>query len=240
MTGASMQSFVVILCLFGCSILHASTEQDQTPVVTCGVCMELLSQKWNTPENYDEMCNYFEACELFDPNVEPIDDDLRNTCEWSGYCPEAGSELWEKYVNTSNLNIRISKAYGAREGANLRVSVVSDKKLQDPVFDYTEQFKYRWTQFYLNTGLIEVSPGETSTLTVAGQDISVYVPKDNEGTRGVIFADPCFTSHWVHCKYGAIFDVFNRSTLMLNAINAHSDVQYWMVVGDNFYDQIGT
>jgi hypothetical protein len=119
------------------------------------------------------------------------------------------------------------------------VSVISDKKLKDPTFDYTEQFKYRWTQFYLNTGLVSVPTGQPSTITVAGQDISVYVPKDNEGSRGVIIADPCFQSQYIDCQYEAEFDMFNRTTLMLNAINAHSDIHYWMILGDNFYDQKG-
>jgi Calcineurin-like phosphoesterase len=60
-----------------------------------------------------------------------------------------------------------------------------------------------------------------------------------EGVRGVILADPCFQSEWIVCVYQTKFSTFERTTTLLNAINAHDDVSYFQILGDNFYDQAG-
>jgi hypothetical protein len=56
----------------------------------------------------------------------------------------------------------------------------------------------------------------------------------------VILGDPCFQSDWVDCVYGRRLDIFNRTIELLNAMNAHDDVHYLQLLGDNFYDQEGS
>ena len=60
------------------------------------------------------------------------------------------------------------------------------------------------------------------------------------GVRGVVLGDPCFQSDWVDCVYGRRLDIFNRTIELLNAMNAHNDVHYLQLLGDNFYDQEGS
>lgn len=108
------------------------------------------------------------------------------------------------------------------------------------VFDYSQQFKYKWTQNYLSSGIVSVTPGTTTTVEIAnGKTIDINVPFEGEGIRGLIIADPCFQSQWITCDFQDTFDMFNHTVELLNAVNAHDDVSFWQVLGDNFYDQTG-
>ena len=45
-------------------------------------------------------------------------------------------------------------------------------------------------------------PGVKTTVQVAdGKTIDVFLPVEDAGVRGVILADPCFTSQYVTCAY---------------------------------------
>jgi hypothetical protein len=114
--------------------------------------------------------------------------------------------------------------------------VISDAPLDadtvaDLGFSYSQQFKYRWTDKFLSTGLFDITPGETSVFSIGGQEYAVLVPQQGEGVRGVIIADPCFTNEFVWCSFGEKLDTFNRTIALLNAINGHSDVHFWSVLG---------
>lgn len=126
----------------------------------------------------------------------------------------------------------------------MRISIISDAPLDaatisDLRFTYSEQFKYRWTDKYLSTGMFDVTPGEETIFTIGGEDYSILLPVQGDGVRGVIIADPCFTNEFVWCSFGEKLDTFNRTTALLNAINSHTDVHFWSVLGDNFYDVSG-
>lgn len=56
---------------------------------------------------------------------------------------------------------------------------------------------------------------------------------------GIIIGDPCITSQWVQCVYINKFQPFNRITELLNAMFEHEDMDFWTILGDNFYDQDG-
>lgn len=85
-----------------------------------------------------------------------------------------------------------------------------------------------------------MTPGENTKFTIEGQDFNVFVPRENEGTRGIMIADPCFMSTFVWCKYSNNWKMFQNTVDLLNAASAHgNDISYWMVLGDNFYDQKG-
>ena len=91
----------------------------------------------------------------------------------------------------------------------------------------------------LNTGIVTVIPGEVTTIDIAGEKFDIRVPAEDAPVRGVIVADPCFSNEFVWCSYGDDFDTYNRSTQLLNAINSHEDNDFWMILGDNFYDVSG-
>ena len=111
--------------------------------------------------------------------------------------------------------------------------------MDSDLFNYKSQFKYRWTDKFLSTGIVSVTPGEKTSIKIAGQEVNILLPQQGAGTRGVILADPCFTSQWIVCVYSKAFDMFNHSLELLNAINSFDDVSYWQILGDNFYDQEG-
>ena len=44
---------------------------------------------------------------------------------------------------------------------------------------------------------------------------------------------------WVDCRWGLPWETFNRTTTMLNALASAGDIDFFGVLGDNFYDQDG-
>jgi hypothetical protein len=183
----------------------------------------------------------------------------RSLCEEHSRCQSLDGELWRQQKTKPDaahipgtglgsdqrgagggFDLRVSKAYGSRGYDKVRVSAISTEAIESDVFSYSEPFKYKWTQYYLNTGIATITPGSVTTLKIANENVDIYVPKEGEGVRGIIFGDPCFTSEYIVCVYQNDFDMFNRSTTVLNAIMKHDDVHFWNVLGDNFYDQAGT
>ena len=170
-------------------------------------------------------------------------------------CPDDKDAPWLQFIrnrddiNTSapnivvdggTLDIRVTKGYGARGYDKIRLSAISSAPVESESFTYQEQFRYRWTDNVLSSGVVDIVPGESNQYTIDGKVIDLHIPLENEGVRGVIIADPCFQSRWVKCKYEARYRTFERTTSLLNAIfDGHDDTAYWSVIGDNFYDQTG-
>ena len=128
------------------------------------------------------------------------------------------------------------------KGYNMvRVSVISNvtSPVTSPIFSYTKPFKYRWTSKYLSSGLVSVKPGQPTSLTIQGTTFTVNLPAETAGSRGIIIGDPCISSKWVDCKYGNALQIFPRLTTLLNLAIATGDIDYWMILGDNFYDRTG-
>jgi len=96
----------------------------------------------------------------------------------------------------------------------------------DP-FRYAKVFQHRWTNMYLQSALLPVEAGVNNTFGIDGTTITVRIPAENSGTRGIVIADPCYHSPWVGCSYGGKLQTFDRLTGILNAAMAHSDVDYW-------------
>lgn len=170
--------------------------------------------------------------------------DPRQACRELSFCPSMESNApWKNKVSSSegsNLDIRVSRAMGTRGYDKVRVSLISNSSVSSSIFDYSAQFKYKWTQNYLNTGIVTITPGEKTTISVTPTtDIEVFIPKEGAGVRGVILADPCFQSEWIVCVFQDKFQMYDRTIALLNAINAHDDNSFWQILGDNFYDQTG-
>jgi hypothetical protein len=214
-----------------------------TNIYTCSYCIASVDKALETGDSFLNAChsifpNY--VCDIFSNDFIPNGDISRSICEQHEICSSLDDEEWRSDLSLgSGLDIRVSKAYGSRGYNNIRLSVISNTTIESEYFSYTKQFQYRWTQFYLNTGIMNVVPGEVTTFKIANEVIDIYTPKQGDGVRGVIIADPCFTSEYIVCVYSKQFSMFEHLSGLLNAINAHDDVHYWNILGDNFYDQQG-
>lgn len=167
----------------------------------------------------------------------------RDICEAANVCETLTDEAWRHTPPIGNdenaLDLRVSKAYGSRGYDKVRISVIANTTIDNDIFTYSEPFQYRWTDNVLNTGIVTVTPGEKTSFSIGSETVDIFVPAKGEGTRGILIADPCFTSEYIICLYKKPFDIFEHLTSLLNAANAHDDNHFWMILGDNFYDQKG-
>lgn len=242
-----MISRAILLCVVQLLAVSASLEE-----YACSFCTGAVDRATeNSISSFMTACNVqfpSDICMMFRGKDFTVDFhslatgsvSSRQICELNNICEPLGNEVWRSTsASSTGLDIRVSKAYGSRGYNNIRLSIISNATIESEYFTYSEPFKYRWTQYYLNTGIVSVVPGEKTKFTIAGEDIEVLVPVQGEGTRGVIIADPCFTSEYIICVYAKKFEMFDHLTTLLNAVNAHDDVSYWNILGDNFYDQVG-
>lgn len=191
--------------------------------------------------NQDICSDFVTSFSDFNIDSSTAESEVRNVCIEHNACTDVSEEAWRSLESTSSIDVRIAKGYGTRGYDKIRVSVISSESLSlsNDIFTYSQPFRYRWTDKFLTSGIMTIVPGEKNVLNIAGEDFEIFIPKEGEGIRGVLIADPCFSSEFVWCTYGEKLDIFNRSTALLNAINAHNDNNFWMVLGDNFYDQSG-
>ena len=154
----------------------------------------------------------------------------------------------------SPLDLRVTPVQGSRPGVDdptstIRISVITNASApltsdaDVSFFDYRQPFQHRWKNKFLHSTLKNVSrdTGE-ATFTINGTKVSVSVPRRGDGSRGLIIADPCFHGAAAGCSYGEKFQTFSRMTALLNLAAAESTldhVDYWMILGDNFYDRDG-
>lgn len=242
---------LVFSALFVLGNVHASPNE----LYNCFVCTVSVENSFKVQEP-----SLFKSCSLmFGAEGSYICDDFkdsasvdlssldsaRSICEERQICGNLEDEEWKTHVanlptpDPNDLDVRISKGYGSRGYDSIRISVISHEPIPSPLFSYSYRFKYRWTHYFLNTGVVTVVPGEKNTFRILNDTISVMIPKENDPVRGVIVADPCFSSQFVWCTYGEKMHTFNRSVELLNAIHAHEDSDFWMILGDNFYDVNG-
>ena len=206
----------------------------------CSICVSAVEKAIELGTVFDAGCKaHFPApiCNQIHFPEDKLDlkhKSARENCEAVEFCP-----IDESPSVDGDIDIRVSKAVGSQGYDKVRISVISNRTVDSSLFSYKHQFKYRWTDKYLSTGLVTVKPGEKTSFKIAGKEVSILVPKQGSGTRGVILADPCFSSQWIMCVYSKAFDMYNHSLELLNAINAYDDVSYWQILGDNFYDQEG-
>jgi hypothetical protein len=169
-------------------------------------------------------------------------------CLWTG---SAEVLKWESVVQqrgthsgnpASPLDLRVTPGFGPKGYGKVRISVVTNvsSPLPDPggFWQYKEPFQYRWTNKYLHSSLKTVhTDGSPTVFNINGTEVTVQYPKENAGVRGVIIADPCFHGAEDGCSYGEKYNTFERMTALMNAVAV--DIDYWMILGDNFYDRFG-
>jgi hypothetical protein len=164
-------------------------------------------------------------------------------CIKHGFCEEAvGTPAVEDF------GLRVAKGHGSRDYGSVRISVVSNS-LDSPAgdgssfFDYSAQFKHRWTQYYLHSAVKSVTPGRVNKFIVGNRTVSISIPAVAQGVVGVIIADPCFgdtsITSLVGCTFAKKFKTAERSPALLNAFVSSSAVDFWGILGDNFYDRTG-
>lgn len=148
-------------------------------------------------------------------------------------------ELW-KQPRAQALDLRIAKGLGSKGYGKVRISVVAPQLMEvsDFNFTYKQQFRYRWTENFLHSALVDAKPGK-NMFTIAGQPVQVDLPAENQGIRAVFWSDPCFSSKWITCAYAEKFQTFPRSVAMLNAVYKDPSMDMFAILGDNFYDQTG-
>ena len=238
----NMKKAALLLSLIG-SV--AATPDIDLTIYKCSLCETIIGKMIEHGTTFPEACDSLfdkvdKICDAFHEYLpDGVGTDPRATCMTAGFCP--GDAGWYPPIDNSKLDIRVSKAHGGNHGYDkVRISVVSNATITDPLFTYSAPFKYRWTDMVLNTGIATVTPGVDTSFTIAGEEFNIFVPAENAGTRGIIVGDPCFMSKFVECEFANTWNMFNNTVKLIDAASAHgSDLGYWMVLGDNFYDQKG-
>lgn len=141
------------------------------------------------------------------------------------------------------FDLRVTKGFGTRDYSEVRISLITQTSTppSPEFFDYSEQFKYRWTDKFLHSSLKVVPAGGRTDFDV-GANISVHLPAQGAGVAGVLIADPCVNSEagsWVDCQFGDKYQTIERIPLLINAFAEHGGIDFWSIVGDNFYDREG-
>lgn len=174
-----MQLFLSLFLFLALQLQHVFALFNPTEYV-CSICISIVKEIFNGQASYDDLCSHYNACDLFNKTLittftfnnkkQLSNENFRTKCISSNYCPSR-DEKWLSYKpKTSDaLNLRISKGYGARGNDKIRVSVISNNDNiieNNNIFTYTKPFKYRWTQYYLSTGIIDVKPGMNTQITI--------------------------------------------------------------------------
>jgi len=217
------------LLVAGSCIVAGQAEFQFQARHACGVCREVED---------GEPCERYGACHVV------------NTSTWVGcdsFCRVSESSSSNGFLHSSSiagsdLDIRVAKAFGTKEYDLVRISVISNTAAP-PVqgfFDYSEQFKFKWTGNYLHTSLRKVQPGGSTTFDL-GQSISVSLPAQGAGVAGLLIADPCVSASgmWISCAFGDKYKTMQRTPELISTFASDKDTNFWGILGDNFYDRTG-
>lgn len=178
-----MRSFlpilIVVLALLGQTVAEIG-KKDFIPSYQCSFCLASVNKAFEDKILLNNACEALfgkQICnELSLPNsIIAKVPDARGTCAALQKCSK------DSFVATSTADngadVRVTRAIGSKGYDKVRVSVVSNATIASSLFDYSAQFKYRWTDKYLSTGIISVTPGATTQITVAGTTLDIRLPK---------------------------------------------------------------
>jgi len=93
--------------------------------------------------------------------------------------------------------------------------------------------------WFLRSAIVTVKPDIDNIFLVDDQEITIRIPSQHEGTKGVIISDPCLINRWVHCEHGKDWHAYSRTVEMMNSLAKDPDLHFFQMLGDNFYDQDG-
>ena len=89
-----------------------------------------------------------------------------------------------------------------------------------------------------SSGIASVKEGQNEIL-IDDKSISVNLPAIGAPVRGLLVADPCVSSQYGSCEIGNLFQLNVNLPKLFDAILTKSDVDYYSILGDNFYDKDG-
>jgi len=126
------------------------------------------------------------------------------------------------------------------ENSSLETESVEALEVGENVkWSYEGQFQHRWTGNHIKSAVVQVTPGTAQNFNVEGHTLRIRIPKEDEGSVGMFVADPCirYSAQW--CKYVNEFEVQGTLQKVVNGLAARDELDYWFMIGDNFYDQKG-
>ena len=153
--------------------------------------------------------------------------------------------LWVMLAAASSSNfadVKFAKGMGSRGYTALRISVVSNgAPTADFAFDYSRPFQHRWTDYWLQSTVINATPGVPQVLNLgrAGNVTVPSLPAEGAAVRGIFLGDPCTEPGFVGCIHFNGTGAANMSTRLPRLFNAITDVDFRVVLGDNLYDSGG-
>ena len=110
-------------------------------------------------------------------------------------------------------------------------------------FSYNANYKYFTLQKVVHTGLFPVNPGQVSNIVLGDNLVTlpINLPKQHSSpVRGLLLADPCWSSTYMNCPFGQMWSVLPRLTQLLNTLANKKEqdaLHFWTVLGDNGYDE---
>uniref|UniRef100_A0A7S1MSJ1 Calcineurin-like phosphoesterase domain-containing protein n=1 Tax=Neobodo designis TaxID=312471 RepID=A0A7S1MSJ1_NEODS len=143
-------------------------------------------------------------------------------------------------------DFRVTPGFGDRAGEHVRITYTTDAAAThnaefEAAFPYNADFEYRWKKLRAHTGLYNVSAGQPTPFAFPGSTpFNVTIPRLGDGVRGVMTADICFASGIATCETGEHDEIFSHLPVLLNSIMGHPVMNFWSVIGDNFYDADGS
>jgi hypothetical protein len=144
------------------------------------------------------------------------------------------------------VSIRVTKGMGSKGYDAMRLSLIRysgsapSASSADLEWTYKEPFKYRWTGNNISTALVNVTPGAAQDFILDGNKINVKIPKRTDGSIGILIGDPCIQSPWNNaCSNGENYRNKQVLNSVLNGMAIHDELDYWVLMGDLFYDNIG-
>ena len=152
--------------------------------------------------------------------------------------------------DASSLDFKVSRGIGAHGYRAVRITVIEGpgdgNGVDSKAFTYNAPFRHRWTNRTLHTVLINSStPGKPTTYKIgvgANASIRFLLPPEGNAVRGVFFGDPCTEPGFVGCIHfnntrPISSNMSQRLPLLFNAL---ADVDFRVILGDNFYESTTT
>jgi hypothetical protein len=189
--------------------------------LACGVCLQM--------SEFNHSCDFYGSCHHV--NESSVAKGCSDVCE----APDLT-------IYSDSPDLRVAKGFGTKDYDQVRISVIS-QSAEPPVegfFDYSQAFRYKWSDNYLHTAMKQVVPGQATEFDLGSTKVSVKVPKQGDGVVGVLIADPCVAGSPVGCTYADEFQTADRTPGLINACVGDASTDFWGIYGDNFYDRDGS
>jgi hypothetical protein len=190
---------------------------------------------------------------------QPQQQDLRDACHLhtqsaennhEGFCPaweETFGPIKTLHADAAGWDVRVAPASSWMNPNSVRITVVDNAPTNHSAafldqFSYNANFKFFSTDKVVHTGVFPVNQtGGVVNVTLGNKELvlPIKTAKQGQGTRILIFGDPCFSGEWVGCKYGKKWQTLERLTELLNVVAPLPDALHmYGILGDNFYDPL--